>query len=63
MSEEALEGRLFSDWKATRAILTFIATTSVGLREGEAERDAEHARRDDEWDLEALDPAERKGEG
>jgi hypothetical protein len=63
VSEEAPEGRLFSDWKATRAILTFIATTSVGLREGEAEREAEQAQRDDEWDLEALDPAEQEGEG
>jgi hypothetical protein len=62
-AEEAPEGRLFSDRKATRAILAFIATTEVGLRGGEAEREAEQARRDDEWDLEALDPAEREGEG
>jgi hypothetical protein len=46
-SEKAPEERLFSNWKATRAILTFIATTSVGLREEKAERDTEHARRDD----------------
>ena len=47
-SEEAPEGRLFSNWKATRAILTFIATILIGLREGEAERDAEHIQRDNE---------------
>ena len=47
MSEEALKKRLFSDWKATQAILTFIATTSVKLREREAEREAEQVQRDD----------------
>jgi hypothetical protein len=46
-SEKAPEGRLFSDWKATRAILAFIATTSVGLRGGEEEREAEQAQKDD----------------
>jgi hypothetical protein len=46
-SEEAPEGRLFRDWKATRAILTFIATTGAGIRGEDAEREAERAQRDD----------------
>ena len=62
-AEKISEERLFSDRKATQAILVFIATTEVGLRGGEAEREAEQAQRDNEWDLEALDPAEQEGEG
>jgi hypothetical protein len=41
--EEALERRLFSDRKAIWAILAFIVTTEIGLRGGEAEREAEQA--------------------
>jgi hypothetical protein len=48
MSEEAPEGRLFSNWKTIQTILIFIVTISVGLREGEAEREAEQVQRDDE---------------
>jgi hypothetical protein len=62
-TEEAPEGRLFRDWKATQAILIFIATTGVGVRGGETEREAEWIQRDDEWDLETLDTIERDGEG
>jgi hypothetical protein len=41
VSEEAPEERLFSNWKTIWAILIFIVTTSIELREGEAEREAE----------------------
>jgi hypothetical protein len=41
ISEKASEERLFSNWKTIRAILTFITTISVGLREEEAERETE----------------------
>ena len=47
VSEEAPERTLFCNWKATQAILTFIAITSVELRGGEAEREAEQVQRND----------------
>ena len=61
--EKALERRLFSNRKAIWAILAFIATTEIELREGEAERKTEQVQRDDKWNLEALNPAEQEGEG
>jgi hypothetical protein len=48
-TEDAPEGRLFGDQKATKALLNFIATTEVGMGRGEGIREAERTRRDDEW--------------
>ena len=61
--EDHPEGRLFGDWKATKAILAFIASTEVGMRHGEWLQAAERARKDNELGLETLDDEERQGEG
>ncbi len=63
MAEEAPEARLFGNRKATKALLTFIATTGVGVRQGEQQQEAERMRRDDEWDMESSEEGERGGEG
>ena len=62
-AKDVPEGRLFGEQKATRALLNFIATTEVGMRRGEGIREAERARRDDEWGLGDLDEEEQVGEG
>ncbi|KKA22183.1 hypothetical protein T310_3782, partial [Rasamsonia emersonii CBS 393.64] len=63
MAEDHPEGRLLGDPKATKAILQFLADTTVGCPLGEAARAAERTRKDDEWGLAALEEAEREGEG
>lgn len=63
MAEDHPEGRLLGDPKATKAILQFLADTTVGCPLGEAARAAERTWKDDEWGLAALEEAEREGEG
>ena len=61
-AEEAPEERLFGNKKATKALLTYIANTEIGLRRGHALRELERIRKDNEWGIEALEE-EREGEG
>jgi ribonuclease HI len=62
-AEDYPEGRLLGEPKATKAILQFLATTRVALSPGHLQRAVEQARQDDEWGLEALEDADRTGEG
>ncbi|ODM21420.1 hypothetical protein SI65_02263 [Aspergillus cristatus] len=62
-AEEHPQGRLLGEPRATRALLQFLASTSVALPRAHLQRTAERARRDDEWGLEALEEAIRTGEG
>ena len=61
-AEEHPQGRLLGEPKATRALLQFLASTSVALPRAYLQRMAERAQRDDERGLEALEAA-RTGEG
>jgi len=61
-AEEHPQGRLLGESRATRALLEFLASTSVALPRTHL-RTAERAQRDDEWGLEALEEAIRTGEG
>ena len=61
-AEEHPQGRLLGGPRATRALLQFLASTSVALPRAHLQRTAEGARRHDEWGLEALE-AIRTGEG
>ena len=61
-AEEAAEIRLFGNPKATKAILNFLAETTVACPQG-TEREAARIQRDNERDLEALIEAEETGEG
>jgi ribonuclease HI len=61
--EEHPESRLLGNAKASRALLNFLTTTTVGCFEGEADRAATRARADDEWGLAELEEEERRGEG
>lgn len=61
-AEECPEGRLLGESKATAAILQFLATTKTALTQDHHLALAEQARRDDEWELENLEEAERMGE-
>ncbi|EYE96687.1 uncharacterized protein EURHEDRAFT_410473 [Aspergillus ruber CBS 135680] len=62
-AEEYPQGRLLGEPEATRALLQFLASTSVALPRAHLQQMAERARRDDEWGLEALEEAVRTGEG
>jgi len=62
-AEEYPQGRLLGEPKATRALLQFLASTSIGLPRAHLRQTAERARRDDEWGLEALEEAVKRGEG
>jgi len=62
-AEEHPQGRLLGEPRATKALLQFLASTSVALPRAHLQRTAERARRDDEWGLEALEEAIRTGEG
>jgi len=59
-AEQHPQGRLLGEPRATRALLQFLANTSVALPRTHLQRTA---RRDDEWGLEALEEAIRTGEG
>jgi ribonuclease HI len=61
-AEEYPEGRILGDPRATKAILQFLNDTKVGTPRGE-DQALDRARADDEWGLEALEEAERGGEG
>jgi hypothetical protein len=63
MTEEYPEGRLFGNPKASRALLQFLANTTVGCPQGDHARTADRARRNDEWGIQTLEEAERDGEG
>ena len=60
-AEEHPQGRLLGETRATRALLQFLASTSVALPQAHLQRTAERAQRR-EWELEALE-AIRTGEG
>ena len=62
-AEEYPQGRLLGEPKAMRALLQFLASTSIALPRAHLQQTAERARRDDEWGLEALEEAVRTGEG
>ena len=62
-AEEYPQGRLLGEPKATRALLQFLANTSVALSQGHLQQAMERARKDEEWGLEALEEASRTGEG
>lgn len=61
-TEEYPQGRLLREPRATRALLQFLANTSVALPRTHLQRTAERTRRGEEWGLEALE-ASRTGEG
>jgi hypothetical protein len=61
-AESAPEERLLGDPRATKAVLGFLAETTVACPQG-AERETSRAHRDDEWGLGALVEAEQTGEG
>ena len=61
-AEDHPEGRLLGDPRATKAILQFLSDTTIGAPGGEAQA-LDRARADDELGLEALEEAERGGEG
>ena len=54
-AEEHPQGRLLGEPRATRALLQFLASTSVALPRAHLQRTVERAQRDDEWGLEALE--------
>jgi hypothetical protein len=56
------EGHLLGDLRATKAILQFLSNTTIGAPGGEVQA-LDRARADNEWGLEALEEAERRGEG
>jgi len=62
-AEEHPQGRLLGEPKATRALLQFLASTSVGLSQGYLQQAVERTRKDKEWGLEALEEAVRTGGG
>ena len=62
-AEEHLQRRLLREPRATRALLQFLANTSVALPRAYLERTAERAQRDEEWGLDAVEEAIRTGEG
>ena len=61
-AEEHPQGRLLGEPKATRALLQFLASTSVALPQAHLQRTAERAQRDEERGLEALEEASQTGE-
>ena len=62
-TEEYPQGRLLGGPKATRALLQFLANTSVALPRAHLQRMTEKARREDEWGLEAVEGELRTVEG
>ena len=62
-AEEHLQGQLLGEPRATRALLQFLASTSIALPQAYLQKTAERAQRHDEWGLEALEEAARTGEG
>jgi hypothetical protein len=61
-AEDHPEGRILGDPRATKAILQFLTNTTVGTRRG-ADQALHRANTGDEWGLDALEEAERGGEG
>ena len=62
-AEEYPQGRLLGEPRATRALLRFLASTSIALPRAHLQRMAERAQRDDQWGMEVLEEAVRTGEG
>ena len=62
-TEEYPQGRLLGEPKTARALLQFLVSTNVDLPQGYLRRTAERARRDEEWGLEVLEEASKKGKG
>jgi hypothetical protein len=61
-AEDHPEGRIFGDPRATKAILQFLTDTTSGTHQG-ADQALHRANKGDEWGLDALEEAERGGEG
>jgi hypothetical protein len=59
MTEDHPEGRLLGDPKASKALLQFLRETKVGCLPG----GRTITTREDNWGLDALNEAERDGEG
>ena len=62
LAEAYPAGRILGDRRATLAILGFLRDTTIGARDRLQQAEAQ-ARRSDEWGLEALEEAYRRGEG
>jgi hypothetical protein len=62
IAEDHPEGRIFGDPRATKAILQFLTSTTIGTHQG-ADQTPNRANTSDEWGLEALVEGERGGEG
>ena len=61
-AEKMPEARIFGNWRATKMLLVFIATTKAGAW-GEQRREIERVQRDRNWGLEMLEEREQEGEG
>jgi hypothetical protein len=61
-AEDHPEGRLLGDQRASKALLQFLRDTRVGCLPGDAPVTGTTAR-EDNWGLDALQEAERDGEG
>ena len=53
ITEQHPQGRPLGEPRTTRALLQFLASTSIALPQAYLQQTAEMARRDDEWGLEA----------
>ena len=62
-AEEYPQGRILGEPKATKAVLQFLASTSVALPRGHLQRAMEKVQNIDEWGMDALEEASRTGEG
>ena len=62
-AENHPEGRLLGEPKAAKPLLEFLSDTNIALSSGHARQATEQVVKDDEWGLEALEEAERTGEG
>jgi len=63
MAEDHPEGRLLGDPRASKALLQFLRDTRVGCLPESTPTSGNSATEADNWGLEALDEAERDGEG
>jgi hypothetical protein len=60
--EIAPECRLFKNQRATKPLITFLATTDIGCFPEKTVREMERASRDNLWGLELVEEAESRGE-
>ena len=62
-AEEHPQGQLLGEPRATRVLLQFLANTNIALPQEHLQQAAERTWKDEEWGLEALEEASRRGEG